>query len=130
MQYLVLMVLHDVARLNEVLVAWEDAGVGGVTVIASTGLGRIREQVQALRDDLPLIPSIHDLLVSANEEILNRTLFSIVESEELAERIVHATERVLGDLSGPRRGIIAILPLARVYGIDRSWKDEREDPRR
>ncbi len=125
MQYLVLLVLHDVDRLNEVLVAWEDAGVGGVTVIATTGLGRIRERFAALRDDLPLIPSIHDLLVAPNEEILNRTLFSIVDSEELADKLVKATEGTLGDLSRPRNGILAILPVARVYGLNRSWKKDR-----
>ena len=124
MQYLVLLVLHDVDRLNEVLVAWEDAGVGGVTVIATTGLGRIRERFSALRDDLPLIPSIHDLLISPNEEILNRTLFSIVDSEALADKLVKATEDTIGDLSRPRNGILAIIPVARVYGLNRSWKKD------
>jgi hypothetical protein len=124
MQHLVLLVLNDVSRLNEILVAWEDAGVGGITVLATTGMGRIRQKI-ALRDDFPLIPSIHDLLVNANEEILNRMLFSLVDSDELADKLVEVTENILGDLRKPRNGIMAILP-ARVFGIDRSWKERRE----
>lgn len=125
MQYMVLLVMHDVNRLNEVLVAWEDAGASGVTVLATTGLGRIRQKF-ALRDDIPLIPSIHDLLIDPSQEVLNRTLFSLVDSEELADKLVAATEKVLGSLDQPRNGIMAVIP-ARIYGIDRSWKENREN---
>ena len=127
MQYFVLLVLHDVTRLNEILVAWEDAGVSGVTVIATAGLGRIKAKV-ALREDMPLIPSIHNLLIDPTEEILNRTLFSIVENDELVDKLVEVTERVLGDLNRPRNGILCVLPVARVYGIDRSWKKKSANP--
>jgi hypothetical protein len=121
MNYLVLLILHDVTRLSEVLSAWENAGVSGVTIIPTTDLGRIRERFP-LRDDLPLIPSLEDLLSEPHEENANRTIFSIVESEELADRLILATEQVLGDMMVPRTGIIAVLPLARVHGLNDNWK--------
>jgi nitrogen regulatory protein PII len=118
MSYFVLLVLHDVERLEQVLAAWEDAGVLGITVMASTGIGRIRNKY-ALREDIPLIPSLNDLLEEPQEALYNRTLFSIVDNEDIIDRIVNATESVLGSLDNPRTGIIAVLPVAKVYGLKR-----------
>lgn len=124
--YFVMLVLHDVSRLHEVMLAWEDAGVSGVTVIATSGLGRIRHST-ALREDLPLIPNLSDLLNGQHEEMFNRTMFSIVESDALVDKLVEATERVLGDLNKPRNGIIAVLPIARVHGLRPPWKPEDDE---
>ena len=122
MNYLVLLVLHDLSKLEAVLSAWEEAGVGGVTVISTTGLGRIRERL-ALRDDMPLIPSLEDLLATEHEQLQNRTLFSIVDSDEAADRLISASEGVLGSLYTPHTGIIAVLPLAKVHGLNWNWKN-------
>jgi hypothetical protein len=35
----------------------------------------------------------------------------------MAERLVEVTEKVIGDLHTPGRGLIAIVPLLRVYGL-------------
>lgn len=123
MHYLVLLVLHDVERLSEVLNAWEEAGVSGVTIIPTAGLGRIREKF-TYRDDLPLIPSLNDLLSEPHEEVLNRSIFSIVEDDALVERLIQATEGILGDMYVTHTGIIAVIPLARVHGLNRNWKKE------
>lgn len=40
--YLVLLVLNNPDRLEELLIAWEENGVQGATVLFSTGWGRIR----------------------------------------------------------------------------------------
>ena len=122
MHYVVLLVLHDVSHLEEILTAWEEAGVSGITVLASTGLGRIRQR-RVLREDLPLMPSLEDLLKGQHEEFLNRSLFTIVEGEEIVDRLVAATERILGDLNLPRNGIIVVLPAARVYGLRPPYRD-------
>lgn len=127
MNYLVLLVLHDVGRLNEILSAWEKAGVSGVTIIPTAGLGRIREKF-ALRDDIPLIPSVLDLLAEPHEEILNRTLFSLVDSDEMVDTLIKATEGVLGDMYVPRTGILAAIPLARLHGLNDKWKKANENP--
>jgi nitrogen regulatory protein P-II 1 len=116
MAYFVMLVLHEVELLDQVLTAWEEVGVSGVTVLASTGLGRLRSKA-ALREDLPLIPSLQDIISGDHEEMLNRTMFSIVESDDLVDRLFEATESVVGDLSRPRTGILVVMPIARVYGL-------------
>ena len=111
--FLILFVLHDNDNLDRILLAWEETGVKGITIIPSTGLGRIR--TSALREDLPLIPRLEDLL--CHTENLNRTIFTIVEDEEIIDKIVSVTEQIVGDLYEPDTGILAVLPLTRVYGI-------------
>jgi nitrogen regulatory protein P-II 1 len=111
---MILFVLHDSEKLRDVLDAWEEAGISGATVLFNTGIGRIREN-QALRDDLPMLPSLEDFLPIP--EHLGRTLFTITDDESLVPKIVQATERVVGDLNVPNRGILVVLPTAGIYGL-------------
>ncbi len=111
--YLILFILHDPEKLEQVLTAWEDAGVGGITILASTGLGRMKMN-SALRDDLPLIPSLHDII--SHEENLNRTLLTMVNGEAMVDKVVAVTEEITGQLALPNTGVLAVLPVARLYG--------------
>ena len=74
MYYFVVLVLDDINQGPDVLDAWEKAGVGGITIIESTGLARFR-QGQVHRDDIPLMPSIRALFHTREEH--HRTIFSI-----------------------------------------------------
>ncbi len=111
---LVLFVLHDPEKLQEVLAAWEACGISGATVLYNTGLGRIREN-EGLRDDIPLIPSVSDFF--SHPEHHGRTIFTITEDDSLIPALIDATERVVGALDVPGRGILAVLPLSQVIGL-------------
>ncbi len=113
---MILFVLHDAARLPELLEAWRAAGAGGATVLASTGMGRIY-RTAALRDDLPLMPSLSDFY--AREEDASRTVFTVVESEAAVKRITAATRGVIGDLSRPDTGLLVVLPVERAEGLNK-----------
>jgi nitrogen regulatory protein P-II 1 len=112
--YLVLFVLNEAEHLEDVLDVWERTGVSGVTILHSSGLGRVRKD-RGLRDDLPLMPSLKALF--EHEEYFSRTLFSVVQDESMAERLVQATEKVVGDLHRPGKGLIVVLPLLKIYGL-------------
>lgn len=114
--YLILFVLHDIDKLQTVLDAWTDAGVSGITILPSTGLSRLRKSL-ALRDDLPLIPSLEDLM--EHDERFNRTFFTIVEDEIMADKVIQVTENITGDLNKPNTGILAVLPVLKVFGLNR-----------
>jgi hypothetical protein len=60
MYHMVLLVLDNVDQCFPVLDAWEALEVGGITILESTGLGRVRKA--GPRDDLPLMPSLSNLL--------------------------------------------------------------------
>ncbi len=111
---MILFVLHDPEKLTSLLDAWKEAGVSGATVLFSTGMGRI-QQNQSLRDDLPLMPSLEDFFPKS--ESLNRTIFSLVDDESVVEKVIEATERVVGDLEQPDRGLLMVLPVSQVRGL-------------
>lgn len=113
--YLIMFVLNDPDKTAQLLDEWEEAGVKGITILHSSGLGRVRSKV-GMRDDLPLIPSLSALL--QHEEYYSRTLFTVV-GDEMVEKVVAATQQVVGDLSRPDTGFLIVLPAAGVYGLDK-----------
>jgi nitrogen regulatory protein PII len=110
---LILFVLNDPAKLQDLLDAWKEAGATGATVLFSTGMGRLH-QPASLRDDLPLMPSLSDF--DDRDEKLSRTIFIIIR-DELVEQIISATEKVAGDLDKPGNGILVVLPADSVHGL-------------
>ena len=114
--HLIMFVLHDPDKLTDLLLSWEDAGVGGITIIPSTGIGRLKAN-DMLRGDLPLMPSLLDILETPERH--NRTLFTMVEGEEMIEKVVAATERIVGTLDEPNTGILTVIPTSRIYGLHR-----------
>ena len=78
--YLVIFVVDEIEHCPELFDAWEEIGVTGVTIIESTGLGRIR-RAAGYRDDLPLMPSLRNLLQTQEEH--HRTLMVLVKEEAI-----------------------------------------------
>ena len=117
MYSMIIFILDDIDYCHDVLNAWEDVGIIGVTMLDSSGLGRVRN---AVRDDIPLMPSLSDLF--KKDETQHRTLFTVVDSEEQIDAIVKATESVVGSLDDPNTGFLFVTPVTRVYG--RSKREE------
>ena len=116
MYYTVFLVLNNLEYEDAILDGWEKTGVTGITIINSTGLGHIRQRA-SLRDDMPLMPSLHDLLHAGEEH--HRTFISVVDGDELVNRIIAATQEVMGDMSAPDTGILFVMPVTRVVGVPR-----------
>jgi nitrogen regulatory protein PII len=118
MNYMVLMVINDLDDCAPILDAWEDLGVGGVTILESTGLGRARKA--GLMENLPIMPSLADFM--RHPEQRHRTIFTVVDSEEFVDRIIAATEALVGDLERPDKGILFVLPVLKAKGIQGGQK--------
>ncbi len=113
MYHMILLILDDVNQCSTILEAWEAQGVGGITILESTGLGRVKKA--SIRDDIPLMPSLSRLLQTREER--HRTLFTVVETEEMVDQVINATEAILGDMEDPNNGVIFVLPVSRVVGL-------------
>lgn len=113
MYHMILLVLDDVNQCSRILEAWEAQGVGGVTILESTGLGRVRKL--SIRDDMPLMPSLSRLLQTREER--HRTLFTVVETDDMVDQVIDATETILGNMENPHNGVIFVLPVSRVVGL-------------
>src|SRR3972149_4973077 len=115
--HMILLVLNNPGLMDDILNAWEEAGGGGITILPSTGMARIREK-GAWRDDLPLIPSLEDF--HDYVESLNRTIFTIVPTDEMVDKVISPTPAITRDLNDPHTGILVTLPVDRFIGIFRN----------
>ncbi|MEZ4592703.1 MAG: hypothetical protein R3D55_16385 [Chloroflexota bacterium] len=109
--YMLIMVLDDPSHLSDVLNAWDQAGVGGVTIIESTGINRVLKRHSA---DMAFVGFSQ---MFGSGRVGHNTLFTVIDDLELAETAVAATEAVLGDLTEPDKGIIFALPVAKTWGL-------------
>ena len=114
MVHLLVFVLDNLEQCPDILAAWEETGATGVTILESTGLARLRS---AMRDDLPLLPSIRDLL--GRQELQHRTLFTVIEDDTTLERVIAATEQIVGDFSRHHTGLLFVVPVSRVLGLEK-----------
>ena len=120
MYHMIMLVLDDIDQCPSILDAWEGTGVSGITILESTGLGRIRAS-SGFRDDIPLMPSIMNLLRTREEQ--HRTLLTVVDNEEMVDKIIGVTQAILGGLDAPNKGVIFVWPVSRVVGLH-DWRKE------
>lgn len=113
MYHMVLLIVDNVDQCFPVMDAWEALEVGGITILESTGLGRVRKS--GPRDDLPLMPSLANLLKGREER--HRTLFTVVDSEEKVDQLIEATQSIIGNLNNAHNGVLFVLPVSRVVGL-------------
>ncbi len=116
MPTMVILVLDNIDRLEDVLTAWWDAGSPGITILESSGAARYMGRLGA-RDDLPIFPSLSSML--AHREIHHRTLFTVLPDGSDLDRLFDATETVLGPLDQPDSGIMFALPIVQARGHER-----------
>jgi hypothetical protein len=79
-------------------------------------------QMNAGRDDLPLIPSLRSLMES--EEYHHRTAFTVLDDDFDLDRLVEATQRVVGDFDAPNSGLMLVVPVARAWGLRPHWQGD------
>jgi hypothetical protein len=114
--YFILFVLNNVEMLDVILEAWETSGASGITILPSIGYAKIKDK-RSLQEDFPLIPGLEDILETGQNQ--NRTLFTIVSSEEIKNKIVASTQEITGDLNNPYTGVLAVLPVSQALGLER-----------
>jgi hypothetical protein len=108
--YMLIMVLDDVSRRNEVLDAWTGAGIKGITILESTGVNRVLRRHSAQ----PMYAGFSQMF--GNRTVSHNTLFAVIDSMELAEAAVAATEAIFGDFNQPHTGIIFVVPVVKAWG--------------
>ena len=108
--YMVYFVLHDAEHLDEVIKAWQETGVTGVTIHESTG-AYSRQITPVGARYLFTVPR------STRAEKASYTLVPIVPSVEVVQQCVTAAESVVGNLDEPNTGVLAAWELDVVRGV-------------
>jgi len=117
--YLLIMVLDDSTKLNEILEAWRRVGVPGITILESTGINRILPR----HSPQPMYAGFSS--VFGGGRVGHHTLFAIIDSMEMAEAAAAVSEEILGDLRKPHTGIICALPIQKTWGIPEPYFDNQ-----
>jgi hypothetical protein len=112
--HIIMLVLSQVDRLDDVLSAWRAIGIPGATIIESTGI--------YARERHRHIPARFFFSAGGrgDAERGQFTLFAVVCDESFVERCLEATEEVIGDLNNPNTGMYVAWPVSHAKGITRS----------
>ena len=111
---LMVIILNKVEALEYLLEGLSAAGIGGATIIDSSGLAMTLSRL----DSNFLSASIRSLF-SGDED--NKTILSVIKNDQLdlARRVVYNT---VGDLSLPNTGIMFTVPIDFAEGIRKDYK--------
>jgi hypothetical protein len=108
MYYCVMLVVEDPDQSSAVLEAWEAAGIFGVTILHTAETAGKSGRFSALEGFL------------RGHELRHRTLFSLVPDEAHATRLADAARQAMGEFDEERTGLLIVLPVSRVYGLEKS----------
>ena len=105
---LLIAVVNDPEKVDEILSGYLELGITGATIINSEGMGRV------LSHDIPIFAGLQTLISRSRPQ--NRTIFSVIGDDKVQPAIALLQE-VCGDLAAPATGIAFTLPLDRVVGL-------------
>ena len=106
---LLVCVINEPRKVDEILQAFLEIGVTGATVIDSYGMGA------TLVEDIPIFAEFRSMLAGSSK--YNKTIFSVIKDRETVERATAAIEKCCGDLDDPSTGIIFAIPTTFVKGL-------------
>ncbi len=111
---LMVIILNKVDALEYLLEGLSAAGIGGATIIESSGLAMTLSKLES-----NIISASIRALFSGDED--NKTILSVIKNDQLdlARRVVYNT---VGDLSLPNTGIMFTVPIDFAEGIRKDYK--------
>lgn len=110
--YMVWFVLDDAQKLDDILDAWHEVGVTGVTILESSSRHRRRQA-------RPLGARYMFGAGRAVEHVEKGqfTLMTIVPDQAAVQLCQDAAEKIVGDLNNPDTGILVAAQLDHVKGV-------------
>ena len=106
--HLLIAVINDPERLDDILSGFVEIGITGATVVNSEGMGRL------LSHDIPIFAGLQTLISRSRPQ--NRTILSVVDDDKV-DLAFELLQDVCGDLTRPATGIVMSFPVGRVMGL-------------
>jgi hypothetical protein len=113
---LLIFVLNQEELLEDVLVAYLEAGIPGATILDSEGMGRF------LTYEVPLFADFKDFM--KGNKPYNKTIFSVVKDEHKIPKLERLLDEICGGLDKPGTGIFFTLPVDYVRGLVRQEEED------
>ena len=115
---LLIAVVNQEEKLDQILAGFLELGITGATVIRSEGMGRV------LSHDVPIFAGLQTLLARARPQ--NQTIFSVIREDAKVRRAIALLQQVCGNLDDPATGIAFTLPVHRVVGLAPELRETEE----
>ena len=115
---LLIAVINDEEKLDEILSGMIELGVTGATIINSEGMGRV------VSHDIPIFAGLEAL--ASRSRPRNQTIFSVIREDEKVDGVVKLLREICGDLENPATGIVFTVPVNRVVGLAPELGQEEE----
>lgn len=99
--------------------AWQDAGAPGITIVRSYGLHTLQRQIQKGQIELPrMVMSMASAMASVMDSVeeRNELILSLVE-DDMVDKLIEASQSVLGNLMEPENGILFTIDVERAIGL-------------
>jgi len=106
---LLIAVINQEDRLDDILSGFLELGITGATIIESEGMGHV------LSHDIPIFAGLQTLLSRSRPQ--NTTIFSVIDSDEKVEGAIALLQEICGDMDDPATGIVFTVPVNRVAGL-------------
>ena len=119
---LLVFVLDNPDKIDDLLDAWMAAGVRGITILDSSGVHRRRGEAD--RQSVPMFLGMSRMFQS--DQYVHNTLFSVVQDESIIPSVLEATESVVGDLRKSHTGVLFTLPVNNAWGLSKPHHNEEE----
>ncbi len=107
---LLVYILNQVDKLEELLCALSEAKISGATIVESTGMARALYNME----DGAFLGSLRLFLDPGRDE--NQMIFMVLNEEQVVTA-KQTIREVIGDLSQPNTGIVFTLPIDEVEGL-------------
>lgn len=106
---LLIAVINQEEKLEDVLAGFLEIGVTGATVLHSEGMGRL------LASEVPIFAGLAALQRRTRPR--NQTLFAVIDDPRKVDAALALLDDVLGSLDQPGTGIAFTIPVSRVVGL-------------
>lgn len=113
---LLIAVINQEEKLDEILSGLVELGVTGATLIDSEGMGRV------LTHDIPIFAGLDTLASRSRPK--NQTLLSVIRDDATVDRVIALLQEICGDFEDPATGIVFTIPVSRVVGLSPEIGDE------
>lgn len=105
---LLIAVINQEEKLEEILSGFLEIGITGATLVASEGMGRM------LAAEVPIFAGLQAL--AGRTRPRNQTLFSVMDDEKV-DGALALLQEVCGSFDTPATGIAVTVPVTRVLGL-------------
>ncbi len=112
---LLISIINDPDLVTDILEEFYQEDIQGATVMDSMGMAHIMAYH---------VPFFSRFAEFGEDPQRNKTIFAVVETDEIREKAVRAIEKITGDLDESETGIVITLPIDYAKGLAKLKGDE------